>query len=136
MFGKEMRCPECNQYVPDRCTCDEWQSNAQWPEECYQGMYGDGVSTDKHRNKEAAYAVCGALEIDGFGGDGEYFPMRTWVTKAGAADPILEEIREERDKVLELKRLWEDVNDAQEEIEQLRKDRIVPDDVSKERFDI
>ena len=50
MFGKEMRCPECNQYIPDRCTCNEWQSNVQWDIKHYLGEYGDGVSTDKHRN--------------------------------------------------------------------------------------
>ncbi len=58
----------------------EWQSNAQWPLEVFKGMYGDGISTDKHQSEEAAQNVCDALEIDGFGGQGEYFPIKTWVS--------------------------------------------------------
>lgn len=77
--GEQMRCKKCNQYKPDRCTCVEWQSNVQWPLETYRGMYGDGVSTDKHRNKESALAVCDALKKEGFGCEGKAFPVKTWV---------------------------------------------------------
>lgn len=125
MFGKEMRCPECNQYIPDRCTCNEWQSNVQWDIKHYLGEYGDGVSTDKHRTKEAAAAVCDALKKEGFGCMGEHFPIQTWFHKVGAADPILEAIRLERDVRL-----------AQKETKKLQKDRIVPAEVLKKRFDI
>ena len=81
MFGQQLRCPKCNQYVPDRCTCDEWESVVQWPKDCYQGMYGDGISTNKHRSKEHALAVCRALEKEGFGCEGKYYPIETWVRK-------------------------------------------------------
>jgi len=125
MFGSDLRCTKCNQYFPDRCTCEEWQSNVQWPKECYQGMYGDGVSTDKHRSKEGAFNVCSALQDEGFGCMGEHFPIQTWVTKVGEPDAILAAIR-----------LGRDIRLAQEETERLQKDRIVPNEKLKERFDI
>jgi len=125
MFGSDLRCPKCNQYFPDRCTCEEWQSNVQWPIECYLGRYGDGVSTDKHRSKEGALNVCVALQEEGFGCMGEHFPIQTWATKVGDPDPILDAIR-----------LGRDIRLAQEETERLQKDRIVPNEKLKERFDI
>jgi len=81
MFGSELRCKECNQYKPDRCTRKEWASHAKWPLEVYKGADGKGISTDTHRTKEAAQIVCGALKAKGFGGMGELFPISTWVTE-------------------------------------------------------
>jgi len=101
----------------------EWQSNAQWPKECYVGMYGDSVSTDTHRDLAGAIAVCVALEKEGFGGDSEYYPIKTWWNKVGDDNPILEQLRA-------------DINEARKTIEQLEKDRVVPDEKLKEKFDI
>jgi len=78
--GEQMRCKKCNQYMPDRCTCVEWQSNAQWPLDTYRGIDGKGISTDMHRNKEAAVAVCDGLKKKGFGGEGKVFPVKVWVS--------------------------------------------------------
>ncbi len=83
MFGNELRCRTCNQYKPDRCTCSTWVSNVKWPLSVYKGMYGDGISTDKHRSKEAAQAVCDSLMREG---NGLGMPEKAWVTpttKAG-----------------------------------------------------
>ena len=60
---------------------NEWQSNARWPLDTYKGIYGDGVSTDRHRSKEAARCVCDALQLDGFGGMREVFPLEVWVSE-------------------------------------------------------
>lgn len=64
-----------------RMNDDEWQSNAQWPLECYRGADGKGISTDTHRSAAGAEAVCRILEAEGFGGQGEYFPIKTWYHK-------------------------------------------------------
>ena len=78
--GETLRCKKCGQYAPDRCTCREWQSNAQWPLDVYRGADGKGISTDKHRTKEGAQIVCDMLRGDGFGGEGKAFPIKTWVS--------------------------------------------------------
>ncbi len=104
---------------------DRWQSNVQWDIKHYLGRYGDGVSTDTHRTEEGAANVCAALVGEGFGCMGEHFPIQVWVTEVGEPDPTLDAIR-----------LARDVRLAQEETERLQKDRIVPDEVLKERFDI
>lgn len=57
----------------------KFTSNAQWPKNICPGMYGNDITTDNHSTKEAAERVCKALEYGGFGGDGEVFPLKTWV---------------------------------------------------------
>lgn len=59
----------------------QYQSNAQWPLDVYNGMYGDGISTDKHDNRKMASIVCDLLDQNGFGGEGKHFPIRTWVSE-------------------------------------------------------
>lgn len=49
-----------------------WTSNAEWP--CQSQP-----TTDEHDTREQALAVCAALERKGMGGDGEIFPLRTWI---------------------------------------------------------
>lgn len=58
-----------------------YQSNAEWPKEAYTGKHGDSISIDQHRTKEEAQAACNMLDYSGFGGKGEYFPIRTWVSE-------------------------------------------------------
>lgn len=53
----------------------KYQSNAEWPDET-----GIGITTDTHYSYEAASGVCDILEEEGLGGDGEVFPLRTWVS--------------------------------------------------------
>lgn len=57
----------------------KWTSNAQWPLRAYRGMDGKGITTDEHRSENDAKVVCRELERCGFGGEGVYFPLRTWV---------------------------------------------------------
>ena len=57
------------------------QSNALWPDEVYSGMYGNHISTDTHRDEESAQCVCRMLELRGFGGDRQHFPVKTWVSE-------------------------------------------------------
>lgn len=56
-------------------------SHAIWPKDA--GIHlgnEDNESTDTHGSREAAEAVCQMLEDRGFGGDGNVFPVKTWVT--------------------------------------------------------
>ena len=55
-----------------------WLSFAEWPEGVYSNVYDEPISEDTHRTEGAAKAVCRALERDGFGGDRQHFPVRTW----------------------------------------------------------
>lgn len=64
---------------------DKFKSCAEWPEEVRTGDIGN-ITTDQHESREAARAVCRALERDGFGGDGQHYPLRTWVE--GPDDPM------------------------------------------------
>ena len=61
----------------------EWTSNAQWPEGSFKRTCSGQKSTDFHLTEAAAKAVCNMLERDGLGGEGEIFPLRTWVAKIG-----------------------------------------------------
>ena len=56
-----------------------WISVAKWP--CPQVRLGNGdnSSTDSHGTKEEAISVCRALENEGFGGNGNIFPLETYV---------------------------------------------------------
>lgn len=56
-----------------------FKSNAEWPKGTCDFL--DNVSEDKHSTYEEAKAVCSMLERDGHGGDGEIFPLRTWVSR-------------------------------------------------------
>lgn len=58
----------------------KYQSNAKWPNHVSGGITSDNVSTDTHHTYKAANAVCKALEENGLGGDGEVFPIETWVS--------------------------------------------------------
>jgi hypothetical protein len=58
----------------------KYKSNAEWPPGVCSSMYGDNISTDEHDTFEAAQAVCDGLKKEGFGGQREYFPIRTWVS--------------------------------------------------------
>ena len=57
----------------------KWTSNAEWSLDVHRGMKGDGITTDEHHSFDAAEAVCHALRHEGFGGQREHFPIRTWV---------------------------------------------------------
>jgi len=56
-----------------------YKSKAQWKKEDFE-YFGnkDLISEDTHDTKEQAEAVCRLLERDGFGGNGKFFPIRTW----------------------------------------------------------
>jgi len=53
-----------------------WKSCAMWPDACCPAI--GNYSEDTHETKAQADAVCAALRRDGFGGDGKFFPIRTW----------------------------------------------------------
>ncbi len=56
----------------------KWKSCAEW--DCtIPGFHTNNVTTDAHDTRKAAEAVCRALERDGLGGDGVFYPVRTWV---------------------------------------------------------
>jgi len=58
-----------------------FQSNALWPRQLRSvSAYGDCISTDTHGTEASAQAVCASLELFGFAGEGEVFPLRTWVS--------------------------------------------------------
>jgi len=61
-----------------------WKSYAEWNPEVYTNHYGEPISEDTHASEGAARGVCFMLERDGFGGDGQYFPVRTWVEEIPA----------------------------------------------------
>jgi hypothetical protein len=52
-------------------------SNALWPEGTCPFL--DDVTTDTHHSEEAAEAVCTLLRLNGFGGNHDIYPIRTWV---------------------------------------------------------
>jgi hypothetical protein len=65
--------------VPVKC-----KSHAQWPKGTIGldgGINGNDQSEDTHESREAAEAVCNLLHRNGFGGDRQIFPLRTWVTE-------------------------------------------------------
>ncbi len=63
-----------------------FKSCAKWPKEVYTNKYGNSISTDKHFSEDEAHAVCRGLMTDGFGGDGKYFPLKTWVEEISSDD--------------------------------------------------
>lgn len=56
-----------------------WTSNAQWPEGSICQRRANDKTTDFHDTEAQARAVCRMLERDGLGGEGNVFPLRTWV---------------------------------------------------------
>lgn len=52
----------------------KWKSFAKWP-------FNGSTTSDGHDTKDQAVAVCRMLEKDGWGGEGEYFPSKTWIEK-------------------------------------------------------
>jgi hypothetical protein len=54
-----------------------WTSVAEWPEGTCDAI--GNRSTDTHSTRSAAEAVCRRLRMEGFGGDGIKFPVRTHV---------------------------------------------------------
>lgn len=54
------------------------KSCAKWPEGtlCYDASQ---ITTDENGDESFAEAICFRLRRDGFGGDREIFPERTWV---------------------------------------------------------
>lgn len=65
----------------DNQLAQPYQSNALWPAGVCSTMYGDDISTDRHRTKQEAEAVCRALHREGFGGDRQHHPLMTWVSE-------------------------------------------------------
>lgn len=60
----------------------------EWNIDDYLGMFGDGISTDKHGTEEAAQAVCDGLMKEGMGGNLSTLPIRTWISKVKDDEPI------------------------------------------------
>jgi hypothetical protein len=57
----------------------KYKSIAQWDKNQVKYLGNvDNISEDTHDTKEQAEAVCRLLERDGFGGNGKFFPIRTW----------------------------------------------------------
>lgn len=56
-----------------------WTSHAEWPKGSLP-IIGD-KSEDTHATEEDAKAVCDLLQVKGFGGDGDIFPIKTWVER-------------------------------------------------------
>jgi hypothetical protein len=56
-----------------------WLSIAEWPYPQVQLYNTDNSSTDRHDTRKQAESVCNMLEELGFGGDGEIFPIKTYV---------------------------------------------------------
>lgn len=54
-------------------------SHAHWPKDAGFSS-NDNESSDEHETLEQARAVCRFLREKGFGGDGETFPDRVWIT--------------------------------------------------------
>lgn len=56
-------------------------SHAKWPTGAGINLGNtENESTDTHGDRESAETVCRMLQERGFGGDGQMFPLRTWVT--------------------------------------------------------
>ena len=56
-----------------------WTSNAEWP----KGTCPGDQSIDFHDKRAQAQAICKRLEAEGFGGDRQVFPVRTWTEPQG-----------------------------------------------------
>ena len=56
----------------------KYKSCCQWPAGTLDG-YENDISTDTHESIEGAKAVIDLLRKNGFGGDGQIFPVKTWI---------------------------------------------------------
>jgi hypothetical protein len=56
----------------------KWKSCAEW-DKSIPGFHTCGVTEDEHETKEQAEAVCRMLKREGLGGEGRFYPIRTWV---------------------------------------------------------
>ena len=54
-------------------------SCAQWPDAGYTAPDGTHISTADHFSEAAARAACALLEGEGFDGEGNLYPLNTWV---------------------------------------------------------
>lgn len=70
----------------------KYLSHAEWPEGVCRDMFGKPHSQDTHESEEAAEKICRLLEREGYAGQGEYFPIRTW-TEPETAEIAREEAR-------------------------------------------
>ena len=68
----------------------KYVSNAEWDKDVYTNEYGTHISTDEHDSFETAYAICKMLKRDGFGGMGNDFPKRAWVSRILSKSIVLE----------------------------------------------
>ena len=74
------------------------RSHARWPEGTFCSADQHQISTDNHPDEQSAKSVCKLLEAEGFGGDGEIFPLETWVTPI----PFEEQYPEEGEILMEI----------------------------------
>lgn len=66
----------------------KYKSIAQWRKNEVKHLGNtNNISEDTHDTKEQAEAVCRMLERDGFGGNGQIFPIRTWIEPVGTKCP-------------------------------------------------
>lgn len=56
-----------------------YASIALWPDGVMLDEYGQNVSTDMHNDPQMAISVCTSLTQEGFGCEGEYYPINVWV---------------------------------------------------------
>jgi len=56
-------------------------SHAKWPKGPVNLGNTENESTDTHGSRAQAETVCRMLEENGFGGDHQIYPIRTWVTE-------------------------------------------------------
>lgn len=55
-----------------------FQSCAEWDKHT-QGFHSNNITKDQHETKEQAEGVCKLLRKEGLGGEGIWFPVKTWV---------------------------------------------------------
>ena len=55
-----------------------WKSFAEWDEAVFTNSYGQNITEDIHPTERAALSVCKRLNREGFGGERQHFPIRTW----------------------------------------------------------
>lgn len=75
-----------------------FKSCAQWPDECCPAI--GNYSDDTHGTREEAEAVCQRLHEHGFGGDGQFFPVRTWVEPLQTTDELRQDLSD-RERALQ-----------------------------------